>query len=145
MRAGLLAAVVLLAFAAVRLPVVAEVLDSPEFCGICHLMDVQLQSHATSAHRDIGCNSCHSPRGFFRGPITEALVGTKHLTILVAGQSPLVPHASGWSKQIVEENCRLCHERLLRSLQHGAPEKRCVECHRQTPHGFSRDIREGVI
>ena len=34
---------------------------SPKFCGMCHAMQHEAKTHATSSHADIACVECHLP------------------------------------------------------------------------------------
>lgn len=112
-------------------------MDSPEFCGMCHIMDEVVDSHAASSHADLECGDCHVPAGNIATKlIYKAKVGTGHVyyTLLAPKDIPNVLHAKEETKKVVEANCIKCHEAMLGNIDHTAKSD-CVSCHRGLPHG----------
>ena len=112
-----------------------------EFCLTCHLMVDPYERFAQSAHRDLGCKSCHKP--------TLAARSKMALTQIIKNPEELQTHA-----EVPNEKCETCHVK-------GDPEKwkqvsataghrvhfeskdpklkglNCVECHSTSLHEFA--------
>ncbi|HEY0810846.1 MAG TPA: hypothetical protein VGD49_11830, partial [Longimicrobiales bacterium] len=112
-----------------------------EFCLTCHLMVDPYERFARSAHRDLGCKSCHKP--------TLAARSKMALIQIVERPKELEGHAV-----VSNEKCEACHVK-------GDPEKwahvantaghrvhlesdnvalrgvKCVECHSTSVHEFA--------
>ncbi|MDF2557273.1 MAG: nitrate/TMAO reductase rane-bound tetraheme cytochrome subunit [Bacillales bacterium] len=112
-------------------------MDTPEFCGTCHIMDDVVNSHAASAHADLECGSCHVPAGNIATKmIYKAKVGTGHVYYNLFAQEdiPNLLKAKEETKEVVEANCISCHKAMLGNVEHTAKED-CGSCHRGLPHG----------
>lgn len=81
----------LLALAGLNLPAVAHALDDPAFCGSCHVMAPQVESHRRSSHREALCGDCHLPRGPVSYPLGKAYAGAKDVAG-VPGRVGAGPH-----------------------------------------------------
>jgi cytochrome c nitrite reductase small subunit len=112
-------------------------MDSPKFCGMCHIMNDVVSSHNASTHAELNCTDCHMPPGnVFSKLVFKAKVGTGHLyyNAIAPEDIPNRLHAKQESKDIVEANCISCHKAVLKNTDHSAKED-CVSCHRGLPHG----------
>ncbi len=120
--------------------------DDPRTCVNCHVMNPQYATWAHSAHREVAnCNDCHVPHdNVFRKYLFKAQDGLRHATIFTMRAEPQVIFIKEAGRQVVQENCIRCHERLLTEnagiarfevSRHYRMERPCIECHRETPHG----------
>ncbi|MDX8364128.1 cytochrome c3 family protein [Cytobacillus sp. IB215665] len=111
--------------------------DSAEFCSTCHPMDSAYSSFADSTHANIACNKCHAPTDSLGKKILfKAKAGTHdiYMNTFGADKIPDVIHAKTATIDVIQENCKSCHEGTLNNLSHDAKEN-CTDCHRQIPHG----------
>lgn len=120
--------------------------DNPETCINCHVMGPQYATWSHSAHREVtNCNDCHVPHDnvvskyFFK-----AKDGLRHATMFTLRKEPQVIFIKEAGKEVVQQNCIRCHEKLVTenagiarfdASRHYRMERSCVECHRETPHG----------
>lgn len=134
---GVLAAAALGGIFLLKLPPLANAMDGPEFCGICHVMEPQVDSYLHSAHRDAArCGDCHLPHGLVRGSFYKAYTGTRDAAAVLLKTYPATISISAHGKEVVQENCLRCHGDMAAVI---GDTKRdgglyCYECHRQTPH-----------
>ncbi|WP_083798823.1 NapC/NirT family cytochrome c [Dethiobacter alkaliphilus] len=110
-----------------------EFQERPEFCNLCHGVEIFYETWFHSAHRPVtNCKDCHIPqdiREFFWSP----RYGIRDFYAYFLGDTPDLYRAKPPTPRIVRENCIRCHEALLRELPlHERLE--CQHCHRQTPH-----------
>ncbi|MDF2557187.1 MAG: nitrate/TMAO reductase rane-bound tetraheme cytochrome subunit [Bacillales bacterium] len=114
-----------------------HMLDSPEFCGMCHIMDDVVASHAASTHAELDCNDCHMPQGnTFSRIIFKTRVGSGHVyyNILDPEGIPNRLEAKPETKALIEVNCIRCHKATIKNIDHSA-KKDCSSCHSGLPHG----------
>jgi cytochrome c nitrite reductase small subunit len=99
-----------------------------------------------SSHREwTHCNDCHVPHNnFISKYYFKAKDGLRHATIFTLRMEPQVIFIKEASRNVVHENCIRCHKTLLTDskllaytdkFHAGRMERRCWECHRETPHG----------
>lgn len=121
-------------------------LDNPETCVNCHIMAPQYATWSHSAHREVAnCNDCHVPHNnFLNKYYFKAKDGMRHATIFTLGAEPQVIFIKDAGKEVVHLNCIRCHSNILSIPQmsaynpefdHLRTERKCWECHRETPHG----------
>jgi cytochrome c nitrite reductase small subunit len=115
-------------------------LDSPETCINCHVMNNAYVTWNHSSHREVAtCNDCHVPHDHLLHTYAfKAQDGMRHATIFTLRAEPQVINLSQAAIPVVEDNCRRCHASLvgevhLRQWQPG--DLRCWDCHREVPHG----------
>ena len=121
-----------------KLPLLTEVMDGPEFCGVCHVMAPQVDSYLHSAHREAArCGDCHLPHGLVKGSFYKAYTGTRDAAAVMLRTYPATISISEHGKKVVQENCLRCHGEMTAASgdtkKGGGPY--CFECHRGTPHG----------
>jgi cytochrome c nitrite reductase small subunit len=120
--------------------------DDPSACVNCHIMSPQYATWSHSSHREVAhCNDCHVPQdNFIRKYYFKAMDGLRHSTMFTLRLEPQVIHIKSAGAKAVHNNCIRCHEDLImdakletsvamyRAIREG---RRCVECHREVPHG----------
>ena len=120
--------------------------DQPETCMNCHVMTTQYLTWQHSSHARVAtCNDCHVPHD---NPVHKvafkAQDGMWHATVFTMRWEPQVIRLSERAKPVVQANCQRCHSRVVEEVGisvHGSDkERRCWDCHRETPHGAVRSL-----
>lgn len=121
--------------------------DEPRTCMNCHVMTPQYATWQRSSHAHVAtCNDCHVPHdSFLRHYGFKAQDGMRHAFIFTFRLEPQVIRIKSAGASVVQENCIRCHRPLVEQLpmyQFAAtatrplmPEKKCISCHEETPHG----------
>ncbi len=125
-----------LVFLIMKIPFVSSAMDGPGFCGICHVMQPEVDTYLNSSHREVtSCGSCHVPDDFLRGGLYKSYTGTKDLLATLTGRDEFI-RASKLGKDVVQENCLRCHGVMLRDIGDTKEEggTYCFDCHRGIPH-----------
>ncbi|WP_167618582.1 cytochrome c nitrite reductase small subunit [Maribellus sediminis] len=125
--------------------------DNPATCTNCHIMAPQYATWQHSSHREVAhCNDCHVPHNnVFNKYYFKAKDGLRHATIFTLRKEPQVIYIHEEGAEVVQNNCIRCHQKLLEDPKlignieaHKAhrEDRRCVECHREVPHGRVNSI-----
>lgn len=120
--------------------------DEPKTCVNCHIMAPQFATWYHSAHREVtNCNDCHVPHNnIINKYYFKAKDGLRHATIFTLRREPQVIFILEAGKQVVQQNCIRCHAytinddnmlALTSEFHTARSERKCWECHRETPHG----------
>lgn len=120
--------------------------DKPETCVNCHIMAPQYATWVHSSHREkTTCNDCHVPHNnVLNKYLFKAKDGLRHATIFTLRMEPQVIFIKEAGREQVHKNCIRCHRELLTDsrlmgynteTQKFRMERKCWECHRETPHG----------
>ncbi|MBN2805691.1 MAG: cytochrome c nitrite reductase small subunit [Prolixibacteraceae bacterium] len=120
--------------------------DKPETCMNCHVMAPQYATWNHSSHRErASCVDCHVPHNnVFNKYYFKAKDGTRHSYMFALRLEPQVIFIHEAGREVVHNNCVRCHEHLLTSDLRMAnlpdfashrTDRKCWECHRETPHG----------
>jgi len=120
--------------------------DKPETCVNCHIMAPQYATWYHSSHREkTTCNECHVPHNnIVNKYFFKAKDGLRHATIFTLRMEPQVIFIKEAGKEVVHDNCIRCHTELItdikllaynREMYNFRTERKCWECHRETPHG----------
>ncbi len=120
--------------------------DEPQTCVNCHIMAPEYATWAHSAHREYtNCNECHVPHNnIFNHYFFKAKDGLRHATIFTLRAEPQVIEIKSAGSKVVHNNCIRCHSDLINDTKMMRPEyahndlrkeRKCWECHRETPHG----------
>jgi cytochrome c nitrite reductase small subunit len=139
--AGLVAALVALAFRVSNAD--SYLRDDPAACVNCHIMTPYYAGWAHSAHRLVAtCNDCHVPHeNIIKSYAFKAMDGARHAAMFTLRLEPQTLQLTRISASAVQGNCIRCHEQQVMSIDMGAtPERRCWECHRETPHGLVQSL-----
>jgi cytochrome c nitrite reductase small subunit len=122
---------------------VSYMTDEPEACINCHIMTPYYAGWSRSGHQTVAtCNDCHVPHeNPAKGYAFKAMDGSRHAAIFTLRLEPQVYELTDLAASVVQGNCIRCHEQQVQVLDMGsAPEKRCWECHRETPHGLAQSL-----
>lgn len=117
--------------------------DSAEFCSTCHPMDTAYSSFSDSVHADLSCNQCHAPTDSIVSKyMFKAKAGAHdvYMNTFKADDIPDVIHAKQDTTEVVQENCKSCHQNTIKKVSHDVKEN-CIDCHRQVPHGKKNKLK----
>ena len=125
--------------------------DKPETCVNCHIMAPQYATWSHSSHREkTNCNDCHVPHNnILNKYFFKAKDGLRHASIFTLRLEPQVIFIKEAGREVVHNNCIRCHRELItdtRLLVYNSEthnfrmERKCWECHRETPHGRVNSI-----
>lgn len=125
--------------------------DKPEACINCHIMAPQYATWYHSSHREkTNCNDCHVPHNnVFNKFYFKAKDGLRHSAIFTLRREPQVIFIKEAGREVVHRNCIRCHKELLtdsKLLAYNSEthlfrmERKCWECHRESPHGRVNSI-----
>lgn len=119
--------------------------NDPRACVNCHIMSPHYATWNHSAHREAAtCNDCHVPHNnLINAYYFKAKDGLRHATIFTLRKEPQVIFIRNEGREVVQQNCKRCHEHLLSELDMGweypngtcGTDRPCYECHREVPHG----------
>lgn len=120
--------------------------DNPQTCVNCHIMAPQYATWSHSAHREVtNCNDCHVPHNNdFNKYYFKAKDGMRHATMFTLRMEPQVIFIHEAGQEVVQNNCIRCHTNkitdskmlaLTEEYHQYRTERKCWECHRETPHG----------
>ncbi len=125
--------------------------DKPEACVNCHIMAPQYATWNHSSHREVSnCNDCHVPHNnVFNKYYFKAKDGLRHATIFTLRHEPQIIFIKEEGKEVVQTNCIRCHKTTLTDektmavsvdIFHSRLDRKCWDCHRETPHGRVNSI-----
>ena len=109
----------------------------PSSCAQCHVMLPQYESWAHSTHYGRAqCTDCHLPH---QNPLKywaeKARAGAWDAWVFLRRAEPQTIVAKEGTEELVQENCRRCHEPLLEHAElWGEVREECVRCHGEVAH-----------
>lgn len=116
--------------------------NNPTTCNNCHVMDAVYENWYHGAHKNSAvCGDCHTPHDLIPKYYVKAMSGYHHVTAFFFKEIPGAIRAKESSRQIVQENCRRCHEEVVsqinisQMLDGTGQERYCFDCHRNVAHG----------
>ena len=130
--------------------------ESATFCGLCHQMNVYMDSWRASSHRHVVCTKCHYEPGFLNHLKGKWVDGQVSLAYFLSGKRPSTPHAQisdasclqkGCHKiedlqgDMVYKNVAFSHNKHLGELRRGM-KLRCTSCHAQLVQGLHLTVHE---
>jgi hypothetical protein len=130
--------------------------ETPSFCGLCHNMEIYVNSWKTSSHRDVACIKCHYEPGFgphLRAKLRDIQLG---LAYIITGRGIKKPHHEVSDVSCLRKGCHakadirenmifknvvFNHSRHLGELRRGK-RLRCNTCHDQIVQGAHLKVTE---
>ena len=119
----------------------AYLTNDPEACANCHVMQKQLDAWVKSSHSKFAtCNDCHAPAGLLGKYYCKSRNGFFHSLAFTTGRFPENIQMHQYNQDVVEANCRRCHEQLTHDidpLPNGAGKvenNSCIRCHSTVGH-----------
>ena len=125
--------------------------DNPKVCVNCHIMAPQYATWAHSLHRETAnCSDCHVPHdNIFNKYFFKAKDGIRHAAMFTLKLEPQVIHIHQEGEEVFKNNCIRCHsnqihntkvESVLKNHVQHIDNRKCWECHRETPHGRVKSL-----
>ncbi len=136
--------------------IVLKFTETPTFCGLCHQMEVYMESWRNSTHKDVACTKCHYEPGFFNHLKGKWVDGQVSLAYFLSGKRPSKPHAEindssclqkgchkieNLQRDMVYKNVAFSHGKHLGELRRGM-KLRCTSCHAQLVQGLHLTVHE---
>jgi nitrate/TMAO reductase-like tetraheme cytochrome c subunit len=130
--------------------------ESSTFCGLCHQMNVYMESWRTSSHRHVACTKCHYEPGFVNHLRGKWVDGQVSLAYFLSGKRPSTPHAQISDTSCLQKGCHkiedlqgdmiyknvaFSHGKHLGELRRGM-KLRCASCHGQLVQGLHLTVHE---
>jgi len=113
--------------------------DDPRTCINCHVMFPEYATWRHSSHARVAtCNDCHVPHDNLLAKYAfKAMDGMRHSAVFTFRREPHVMKAIPASAQVIQANCVRCHAPVVADVTgpHAGPDRACIDCHRETPHG----------
>jgi cytochrome c nitrite reductase small subunit len=106
--------------------------NDPNSCMNCHIMQDAYDAWAVGPHRSITCYDCHLPVDFPENWISKADSGFRHAWAFTFEDVQTIRPVES-TLRIVQRNCLRCHEPMTGHLgvEGGM---RCFDCHAETRH-----------
>ena len=126
--------------------------DDPKVCINCHTMNTHYATWQHSSHREkANCVDCHLPRGaFFDKMIAKSRDGFNHSVSMTLGSYGSNLEATADAAERIQDNCIYCHKEAVSQMLENAnlyrpnggeaKDRPCWDCHREVPHGTTRNL-----
>ena len=112
--------------------------DSPDACANCHVMQGHFDSWAKSSHKDVAtCNDCHLKHDFVGKWLTKADNGMFHALAFTTGNYPRPIQIKARNRAVTQEACLYCHQEHVNNLlpvEAGGEMLTCAKCHGDVGH-----------
>ncbi|MDR0238680.1 MAG: NapC/NirT family cytochrome c [Deltaproteobacteria bacterium] len=137
---GVVLGVVLLAASAI----VMRATDQRPFCSSCHLMETAAVTHKLSSHANVACDDCHAPVSLGARLSFKASSGLNDFVGNLSGKEISMP-VSLRTKDVVNNNCKLCHAMTNLDVASMETKAYCVNCHRNVAHMRAKPISTRMV
>ena len=107
--------------------------STPEFCGSCHVLQMEYEAWFHSgAHKRIACVDCHLPNDTFaRHLFWKSVDGIHDVVRYNTGQVSEIIKISDRNAGVVKENSLRCHAEAMSRVNE---DRQCWTCHRRLSH-----------
>ncbi len=124
----------------------------PKVCINCHAMNTHYATWQHSSHREQAtCADCHLPRdSFLNKMIAKSRDGYNHSVAMTLGSYGSNLRISDNAAERIMANCVYCHEETVSQIMANAElyqtaggdtvDRPCWDCHRDVPHGTTRNL-----
>lgn len=108
-------------------------LDDPNACVNCHVMQDQYNSWQASVHGKVAvCNDCHTPNNFVGKYLSKAINGWHHGSAFTTGNFNFPIRIKEFNKNITNQSCFKCHDQMTSHIN--TQDNNCLHCHSQVGH-----------
>ena len=127
--------------------------SDPKACINCHTMNTHYATWQHSSHRENAtCIDCHLPRdSFINKMIAKSKDGFNHSLAMTLGSYGNNLRATNDAARRIQNNCISCHENIVSQMLENSQlyqqvdskvqmGRRCWDCHRDVPHGTTRNL-----
>ncbi|MEL7060227.1 MAG: cytochrome c nitrite reductase small subunit [Acidobacteriota bacterium] len=116
----------------------AYLIDDPQSCANCHIMQPQLDSWAKSSHQAVAtCNDCHLPHHALGKWITKADNGFFHSLAFTTSAFHEPIQIKPRNRRVTQSACLDCHAEFVHQMLPAEPGEdplMCVHCHGDVGH-----------
>lgn len=116
--------------------------NDPRACVNCHIMRDQYDGWQKASHHAAAtCNDCHVPHDTLGKYLAKMDHGWRHSKAFTLQNFHEPIRITSADLEIVQANCRRCHEQLVGEIDHvghAAATTDCVHCHSHVGHGVTR-------
>ena len=125
----------------------------PEVCITCHTMNTHYATWQHSSHRGRAtCVDCHLPRdSVFNKYMAKARDGFNHSMAMTFKTYGYNLRTTDDAARRIQDNCISCHGNIVSQMldnaklyskteSHVQMGRKCWECHREVPHGITRNL-----
>lgn len=127
--------------------------EDPKVCINCHVMNTQYATWQHSAHREKAtCVECHLSRdSFVDKMIAKSRDGFNHSVAMAFRTYENNIRITDNAAKRIQANCISCHKGIVSQMADNGKlyqnkggntqiDRKCWDCHRRTPHGFTRSL-----
>lgn len=127
--------------------------SDPKVCINCHTMNTHYATWQHSSHREKAtCIDCHLPRdSFFNKMLAKTRDGYNHSVAMTFRTYGYNLRISRNAATRIQNNCISCHGEIVSQMldnsklytqadSHVQMERLCWDCHREVPHGRTRNL-----
>ncbi len=126
--------------------------SDPKVCINCHTMNTHYATWQHSSHREWAtCVDCHLPRdSFVDKMIAKSIDGYNHSVAMTLGTYGYNLKTTRNAAKRIQTNCISCHTEavsqmmanaeLYQAAQQATIDRACWDCHREIPHGTTRNL-----
>ncbi|HEY5672379.1 MAG TPA: cytochrome c nitrite reductase small subunit [Malonomonas sp.] len=127
--------------------------SDPKACINCHTMNTHYATWQHSSHREKAtCIDCHLPRDtFINKMIAKSKDGFNHSLAMTLGTYGYNLRVTTDAAKRIQNNCISCHESIVSQMLENSQlyqqfdsqvqmGRRCWDCHREVPHGTTRNL-----
>lgn len=113
--------------------------DDPQACANCHVMDDHLETWLNSSHRRVAtCNDCHLPHDPIGKWVVKADNGFFHSLAFTTENFHEPIQIKPRNRRVTQDTCLYCHRDFVHSLlpaTEGGDMLLCIHCHDDVGHG----------
>ncbi len=126
--------------------------SDPKVCINCHTMNTHYATWQHSSHREqASCVECHLPRdSYLNKMIAKSRDGFNHSLAMTLGTYGYNLRTSDNAAKRIQDNCISCHKEAVSQIMANAElyqtagestiDRPCWDCHRNVPHGTTRNL-----
>lgn len=113
-------------------------LNDPEICANCHVMNNYYDSWIKSSHHAVAvCNDCHTGHTLVTKYYAKGRNGIRHAVAFTLGGFHEPIQITEFNRKVAENNCRYCHQEIVQNIDadiaHREP-LQCIHCHFNVGH-----------
>jgi len=113
-------------------------LNDPETCINCHVMQGNYDSWTRSSHHAVAvCNDCHTPHDFVGKYYVKSRNGWNHSKAFTLQNFHEPIQITEFNRKVALEACRSCHEDFVEMVDQAAGDREgldCIRCHPSVGH-----------
>lgn len=118
----------------------AYMIDNPQSCANCHVMQGHLDSYLQSSHQRVAtCNDCHLRHDFVGKWMTKADNGFFHSVAFTTGYFHEPIQIKARNRRVTQSACLHCHQSFVNETlpaHAGGETLLCVRCHADVGHAL---------